>query len=305
MMYRIKHILICAVMLSLLAATLFAADDASSYLILSDISPYKRLTQTFDAYSHKPKIIPGYTVYPGSGVLAGADHFIVDHSDVTYEADYQSDELGIGADVQVTKHYGSDSDKWLLHEVEKGFQKSGQVGSTYVSSNPLRDINGKKIYYTWGYYRWISNYVVVSIQFTDMTGTKPEPLEVVQAYLQKFPSTIPTTMVLNNDHKIQWIKDEMDRRLWLCDKWNNQIQVWVNRGNFTKAEESQICQEIVKSMNVFLDYREKYYGITAANEKNIIAGYVYHNLNDLTRIWSKLTEYKNWWTVHKNDAISI
>jgi hypothetical protein len=91
-----KYVLFCAVMLSLLAATLFAADDVSTYLILSDIPPYKRLTQAIDAYSHKPKTIPGYIVHPGSGVVFGADHFIVDHSDMTYETDYQNDELRLG-----------------------------------------------------------------------------------------------------------------------------------------------------------------------------------------------------------------
>jgi len=289
-----KNGLCSAVMLLLLAKILFAADDVSTYLILNDIPPYKRLTQAFDAYSHKPKTIPGYTVYPGSGVLAGADHFIVDHSDMTYEADYQSDELGLGAEVQVTKHSGSDSDKWLLHEVESNFRRNPEQDRF---KGVIREINGKRIFtYARGtHYNWISNNIVVDIRYTDLKKTKPEPLEVITAYLQKHPSTIPA-MVMDFAHDVQWIKDEMDRRLWLCDKWFMQLQL-------RKVEEKQAYQESVNSMNIFLDYREKYYGMKAMDEKNLLAGYL--STNNGTGIKTKLKEYKDWWVVNKEKSISL
>jgi hypothetical protein len=56
-------------------------------------------------------------------------------------------------------------------------------------------------------------------------------------------------------------------------------------------------------MNIFLDYREKYYETKAADEKNLLAGYL--NTNNGTAIKAKLTEYKNWWLIHKTDAISV
>jgi len=62
-------------------------------------------------------------------------------------------------------------------------------------------------------------------------------------------------------------------------------------------------QAVLKSMNVFLDYREKYYGIKAVDEKSLLAGYL--TANNGTAIKAKLTEYKNWWVVNKEKAISL
>jgi hypothetical protein len=56
-------------------------------------------------------------------------------------------------------------------------------------------------------------------------------------------------------------------------------------------------------MTVFLDYREKYYEVKAADEKNLLAGYL--NTNNGTGIKVKLAEYKNWWAVNKSKAISL
>ena len=147
-----------------------------------------------------------------------------------------------------------------------------------------------------GSFMWLSNNVVVKVSYRSIQGGKPEPLEVVQAYLQKHPSTIPSTFVFDQAHHIQWIKDEMDRRLWLCDKWFMQLQL-------RKVEEKQVYQESVESMTVFLDYREKYYNLKAADEKNLLAGYL--NTNNGTGIKAKLKEYKDWWTVNKGKAISL
>jgi len=103
-------------------------------------------------------------------------------------------------------------------------------------------------------------------------------------------------MVMDSAHDVQWIKDEMDRRLWLCDKWFMQLQL-------RKVDEKQVYQESVKSMNIFLDYREKYYGMKAADEKNLLAGYL--NTNNGTGIKAKLKEYKDWWVVNKDKAINL
>lgn len=88
----------------------------------------------------------------------------------------------------------------------------------------------------------------------------------------------------------------MDRRLWLCDKWFYQLQLG-------KVQQNQVFQESIKCMSIFLDYREKYFGIKAADEKNLLASYL--SSNNSTSIKAKLTEYKNWWSVNKSKAISL
>jgi hypothetical protein len=137
------------------------------------------------------------------------------------------------------------------------------------------------------------------IEYHGSLTQTPEPIEIVKAYLAKHPSTLPAmtlSQLRSVDNKTTWIKDEMDRRLWLCDKWFLQLTL-------KKAEENQVYQESVRSMNIFLDYREKYYGAKATDEKNLLAGYL--NSNNGTSIKAKLAEYKNWWSIHKTDAISL
>jgi hypothetical protein len=273
-----KIVTIIVSILILMPCTAYSQSNAD-YLILSDIGDYKKITKG------------GLS----GNILSGAGHFGLDHKDKSYGISYVNDTTKMWIDVQVTQHAGADSDKWLLHEVERGFRKSKELGATYVSPNPLRQVDSNKIWYTWGYYRWISNYVVVSIEFTDLTGTKPEPIEVVQAYLQKFSSTIPTISI-DNAHNEQWLKDEMDRRLWLCDKWDAQFQLG-------KVQQNELIRELVDQMNVFLDYREKYYGIKAYDEK--VALLNYKSQSDLTSIKNKLTEYKNWWSTNKGNPINL
>ena len=88
----------------------------------------------------------------------------------------------------------------------------------------------------------------------------------------------------------------MDRRLWLCDKWFYQLQLG-------KVQLAPVLQEAVKHMGVFLHHREKYYGIKAADEKNLLDNYLMQNNG--TGIKAKLTEYKNWWAVNKDKAITL
>ncbi|MEN6421741.1 MAG: hypothetical protein ABFD76_07305, partial [Smithella sp.] len=141
-------------------------------------------------------------------------------------------------------------------------------------------------------YTWVSNNVVIDVSYTDLKGNKPEPLEVVQAYLAKFPSIITTTDVefKSNAYNIKWIKDEMDRRLWLCDKLNAQSQ-------------ADLIYNLVSSMGVFLNYRQKYYGVAAQADLDWLSSYKQNN--DIDSIQTKLTEYKTWWKANKGKSITL
>jgi hypothetical protein len=56
-------------------------------------------------------------------------------------------------------------------------------------------------------------------------------------------------------------------------------------------------------MKIFLNYREKYYDLTASNGKSILAGYL--SANNGTGIKAKLAESKHWWSKHKDKAIHL
>jgi hypothetical protein len=280
--------------LTLTPQTIFA-QTISDYLILQDIGSYK--------LDRPEKMLPGRPAMGGPetfdnpGIVGAADHFSLDHTDKTYKVMYIGGNGIPSPTVFVTKHSGSDSDKWLAHEIDIEFRNYYGIPGYYIKT-----LNGSTVYvYGAGGrdYRWLSGNKVIMIEYHDSQLTKPEPLDIIQAYLTKHPSTlqaVTTKDVMSTANKTTWIKDEMDRRLWLCDKWFMQLQL-------KKADEKDVYLESVKSMYIFLDYREKYYSIKAADEKNLLASYL--NTNNSTGIKAKLDEYKKWWVVNKEKVINL
>ena len=288
------HILISLFVL-ILSADKSHSRDISEYLILSDIGPYK--------IAKPEKLFPGEPPsggprsYGKSGIIAATGHF-PDHGDWTYEVMYlsETDQL-TSPTVQVTRHAGGESDKWLLHEVERGY-RSEDLESQFEAT--IKEIDGNK-FITWQFgrsYRWLSNNIVVHIEYVDAQLTKPEPLEVVSAYLALHPSTITLTdtEIKSRAYNEQWIKDEMDRRLWLGGKWIGKI---TNVGE----ERKKTLIRVVDHIYVFLDYREKYFGVGADSEKASLD--VKLQAEDKDAIEAKLNEYYQWWTQNKTGAINL
>lgn len=268
----------------------------SDYLILQDIGTY-RLSQSKTYRTLAP--VGGPKVGKNAGVV-GSSHF-PDHVDTTYEVMYLGNANYASPKVVVTQHAGGDSDKWLLHEIEDIYRDSNTARLGLVLQGALvRKVGANKVFshgIGGGEYTWLSNNnVVVDISYTSLKVGTPNPDEIVQAYLAKFPSIIETTFVLDSAHDIVWIKDEIDRRLWLCDKWVLQIQ----------PEDAKLYNKldsIVSNMTVFLDYREKYFVISAVNEKALLLNYLAKK--DDVSIKAKLVEYKTWWTDNKEKALNL
>jgi hypothetical protein len=131
------------------------------------------------------------------------------------------------------------------------------------------------------------------LKYHDTGMTKPEPIEVVRAYLAKHPSTLSTMSapeLRSVSNEMRWIKDEMDRRLWLCDKW-------LLNPSIKRDGVRQVREEVLDSMNIFLNYRQKYFSIKAEDEKNLLAGYF--TSNNAAGFKAKLAEYKDWWETNK------
>ena len=263
------------------------AEGMQDYLISADIGEYL----------FRPK--RAIEIYGNSGVLIGAEHFYMDHDDITYQSTYIHPKTLVGVDVQITQHAGAESDKWLYHELDLEFRNYyGIPGKSY---GPML-IDGQTILedsVAGANYRWLSGNKVIVIEYHDAEMTKPEPIEVVRAYLAKHPSTLPQMSLMelrSSANKTKWIKDEMERRLWLGEKWFLQLQMG-------KVEVVEALDRIVKTLAVFLNYRERYYGIKARDEKIALLGY--QELKDGTAIKAKLSEYKTWWAVNKTKSISV
>ena len=259
--------------------------SAEEFLILQDIGGYRNM---------------GKGGGLGSGILAATGHFNKDHADESYSTMYYSDVSELGLNVQVTRHAGEDSDQWLLHEVESSFRSSKEARLGMVSENArIRELFDNRTFFYGGgivTYNWISNNSTVLIEYSNFSGPKPEPLEVVRAYLEKYPSTLPEGFVFNAARDEQWIKDEMSRRLWLCDKWF----AWQAGGN---VEMSEALDEVMDHLEEFLDYRQRYFGMNANQEKmDLIAA---NRSNDEVAMKAKVAQYKQWWNSHKGDPIPL
>lgn len=285
---------ICIILLILLArlvlpiAVLAAVGD---YLVLENIGPYKLYTGIPGRVFSGPPI--KYSETSSGGILSTTEHF--QEGDISYEAAYtESSSKWPYVKVEVTRHAGSDSDKWLAHELDIEFRNYYGIPGHYV-----KKINGN-IVYVFGAagrtYRWLSGNKVVEIEYHDTMLTKPEPIEVVQAYLAKHPSTLPDTIISKGDNIAVWIKDEMDRRLWLCDKWLSQLALG-------KMEVKPVLDKVKESLEIFLDYREKYFGINAEGDEDALSSYL--KQNDERSIRNKLAAYKSWWAANKSKSIRV
>ena len=93
--------------------------DVSSYLITTNIGAF---TTSKNPSSGK-----------GPGIVVGANHFYIDHIDMSYRTSYLNTQTRVGPEVQVTQHAGADSDKWLAHELERDFRNYyGLPGASYA-----------------------------------------------------------------------------------------------------------------------------------------------------------------------------
>ena len=292
-----KNKLLLYVLMAVLSSSISVSAQAiTDYLILQDIGAYKLDKPEKNLPGEPPS--GGPRNYDGPGALAGSEHFR-DHTDKTYEVMYLGGDSLPSPTVKVTQHINADSDKWLVHEVDADFRSYyGFPAETYGP----RTIDGQTVLEDsvgGAYYRWVSGDKIVAIRYSDAQLSKPEPLEIIRAYLAKHPSTLKPmklSQLRSAESKTTWIKTEMDRRLWLCDKWFMQLQM-------QKVEEKLVHEEVFKNMKVFLKYRERYYGIKSDDEENLI--YTYFLQNSGTAIKTKLLEYKNWWGVNKTKPISL
>lgn len=123
--------------------------------------------------------IGGPRIADRPGIIGATGHF-PDHKDTTYEVMYIGGNGYPSPSVEITQHAGSDSDRWLLHEVEDSYRDNddsdGHLGLLSGAGVKIREINGNKIIY-WGLgggsYSWISDSnKVIEIKYVDLKRTK-------------------------------------------------------------------------------------------------------------------------------------
>lgn len=292
------RLLLYIVIVSMLFNSSAMSAEIGDYLILKDIGIFK--------LSKPEKFLAGFPPIGGTrtfdGAVAVSDHFDEDHSDTTYEVGYYDfSETYYSPTVRVTQHAGGESDKWLLHEME-GVLRSSEKDKLGKRSNSagFRRVGTADIFVENISYYWISGKITVFIECMSLTNDRKAPLPVVQAYLDKYPPTLPPNYKVFNTpaHDDVWIKDEMTRRLWLAEKW-----LAISRPNDPKKSIDTL-ENVVESMSVFLDYRYRYYrhklfrrASALDKEKNMLLQFA--NNGDEKGLRVKLSEYQRWWDLKK------
>ena len=261
------------------------AQDIADHLITTDIDVYR------------PSKNPSGGV--GPGVLALANHFFYDHRDVNYRISYFDLATKTGATVQVTEHSGGDSDRWLLHEAERDFRNYfGFPGKSYV----IREIDGHRIMAAgiggWAY-RWLSGNHLIHIEYTDLQMTKSEPLQIVEAYLAKYPPTLPpmTTEGLRSSEDIsEWVKNEMERTLWLCEKWFHYYET-------DGREVKRAIRKVKGFLETFVRFQEEFFPEEIEDlELRLLEIHLAADIRGLRDLHST---YGRWWKESKDRCISL
>jgi hypothetical protein len=269
------------------------AQATADVLVLRDIGSF-RVDQADTVLLGEPPI-GGPRSYEGAGCVAATGH-LPDHRDTTYEVLYHGPANGFSPVVSVTKHAGGEGDRWLLHEVERSLRvpddDGDNVGHLYSDAG-LMSIEGSTLFRVLGVYLWVSGSRVIEIEGDYLqTG----PLDVVKAYVERFPSSLPQDLALDRTHDLQWIREEMERRLWLSEKWLHAVLG-------AKVQPRQGVSEAVRNMTTFLQYRERFYGVKKKEEFQALEACL--DLLDDNGLLVKLREYQKWFDVNRERKLRL
>jgi hypothetical protein len=286
---------------SLISALLFLlfegvaySQTADDYLILQDIGRYKSTIG-------REFVLMG-KVYKGGPLVSRLGDEVSGYY-MAYETDYEGGEGYSAPTVQVRLHT---STQWLGHEVEGGYRTEKTMDATFSAPNPVREIDGQRIFQLKRRaYSWVSGgNKVINITYTDLTGTKPEPIEIIQAYLAKYPSSITLTNeeAKSPSHTESWLRNEMERRVWLMEKW-------AGVGNADVLKQAEAMRTILTHVEVFAKYRQKYLGedplplirafFQAAGSGGVVTP------DGWARLVEEVAKLRTWWDQNKGRPLSL
>jgi len=257
-----------------------AQGNISDFLIMQDIGKYK--------------FFEGWLFHGG---LVGAPRVTEQGNSsegfyTLYTVGYDGGKGNASPDVEIQVHQNT---QWLEHKLQREFretledEKLGQRGSSSIIK---KFGNSRVLNAAWGggVYVWLHNNLVVQIQYRDPKYVEPEPLEVIEAYLQKWPPTYPTEETKLIAGTEQWIKDEMEYLLWVSDRWFVQYDAG-------KEALKHATWNIKDSLDDFLRYRAKYFDENLDEERIAVK-----NADEPT-LRTKLKEYQQWLAENKDKAL--
>jgi len=264
----------------------------SDYLVLENIGPYKQAPKSefmgIEFQSDKRNL---------REVDITTERFTDEFGETykSYKTRYHSNSVSPFIVVEVKEYTFSD---WTVnHKMQYPFRDKNKeriglslpeaqvisIDGTYILS-----IKGKR-------YSWSRGNKIIDITCPETDCSEIEPTEIIHAYLQKFPAAqrLPFGWirdVLGPDQTRRWIHDEMSFRL---SSANFRFQ------DVLPKEMAVVVDHLV----VFLDFRERYFGIPSEAEKQDLiqcclpkeedtAGIHLERRSELAK---RIQEYQRWW----------
>lgn len=135
--------------------------------------------------------------------------------------------------------------------------------------------------------------------------------EIVDAYLERYPSSLPETLADTDAHHAQWVRDEMRRILAYAER-----DFASARAVGMQTPPQQYQRDAQQLLIRFSGFRERFYGVgtRAAFEEVVRAAEVAHTrpgtfqFNDAAhRRWleERGREFRRWWEAHQNDPVRL
>lgn len=278
-----------------LIACLSYAQTAGDYLILQDIDRYK-LTKGIEL----------------RGRILGAEPSVTRMGDAAqgYYISYGTRYVGgTGYAVPNVEVRVYDSTQWMLHELERDIKnrKEGVATTTNIAAatEPVDNYPVIVFEVSGGSYRWISGNKAIILNYRDANFQYPIPMEVISAYLKKYPSTLPATYQIRHpDREKEFIREEFDYHLWVADRCVSLIQE-------ADPKRNEKLKDAAKHLEEFAKYRKTYFSNLLSflgNNMDADIELLQHarmraDLETIVR--TKLAEYKEWWAEHKTDEITF
>ncbi len=274
------------------------ATNIDQVLIITDIGPYK-LEHPFVT---SDGLVIGGGEPKSSQEGNGAEGFYS-----AYTVGYDGGDNLAGPDIEIRIY---DSPQWMLRDLESDLKEYQDGVATVTDTSAITKIIDNnpviKMRAGGGVYRWISGNKAIFIEYHDLQLEYPIPMEVISAYLAKYPSTLPATYQIRHpDREKQFIREEFERLITVAGRWVDLIQA-------DDPEKREKLKSAATNLMNFAKYRKVYFSsmlgslLGGSMDEDINLLQTAHMGPDLeTIVRTKLTEYQEWWASHENDSISF
>lgn len=255
--------------------------------------------------------------------ITGATGRVHDPKDTKVGTAYADDDGQIYVDV-VVQRFGDST--WLMHELEKQFR--ARTGAEFSDEVTIVETGARRRFEinspgtaalqmglapnSRRTVAWLAaDNTVVALSFVAMGAgrTNELPAELLDGYLDVYPSTLPGSVADTQVHHESWIRDEMRRLLAYAER-----DLRVARISKQQTSPDEWQRDAQRLLGEFAGLRERFFGTgSAASFAAEVRAAELRNVDLLTQdldvakqiAWleQRVGEFQTWWQTHQDDPI--